>query len=896
MPNLFESLNPSTYDATSQAASVLSARLASIRPPRSIAELRLSDGDHDWLQRWASSLSLAAACQPRLPYVLDGCAFTRQQAFGLIFIAFAAETARRDASEGAVWPHIRKPISVAAEAELFVSGQPATPLKHAMETASRFWRLRHAFDEEQQAAWYRSIYLQFGFTRRSIETNLTVWLAHTASMPAAVSSLLHDHRLQCTSFETLWRTLRDLRRRNLSNDKARQILSDNPWVLRDWNEDLRAAATARQELGTAPDEDIEAEPSLFTAPCLEWNGGTPGFRVELVNLTDTVGDLEPGAYRIRIGETVAEFRVDEYGTLHGTQYVLLAAWPAKPVAVLERWADEDWSPVATEEIVIWEPEDEVAVFAEGLRQDAWKTPMHQDRSYDLVLAPGLVVHPPELMWHDPSGCRILHLEAGWPETLAIHLEGDDDPLWDPILDAKQSTRRLALNGVTSTAVVPIGIEPTLSISGVPEQVIAVWAGGQKVLFRQDETVLELKAPTPVATSVQVRTRGVDGTLRIGRVDISRSGAQHLGPDGWVAFPVDTLDVRDCGRRIRVFADGIEEPVLRLGDRIIGPCGKHGRSVFLATSWGAELACGDGRFNRDPEREMSLAKEVTDHGVVHRLELYEDLDGAVSVILRHPIQPDSTTVYAVNLRGHAERVYPQAAGELGWVLDEVPDCALLVVNNCELIGSWWLQPPEQPETLQDALSTSMLLRDGHAPLLNWEFRRWTRTLLRSYPYAALAWSFRLTEGRSVPIDPPDADRFAPVVRHLLQDWHPDTLCIDRLLASFQDADSSTYDKLAESVIRTPLPVCRLIRATRDAMAQAETKARIGWQPQSNREALEFMGSQLGVHPGFLEGLGDQICNSEQGGNLLPIQEENLLTAMNLSVEYRRWLAGRFLTGA
>ena len=294
--------------------------------------------------------------------------------------------------------------------------------------------------------------------------------------------------------------------------------------------------------------------------------------------------------------------------------------------------------------------------------------------------------------------------------------------------------------------------------------------------------------------------------------------------------------------------------------------------------------------------MSLANEVTDHGVVHRLELHEDLDGAVSVILRHPIQPDSATVYAVNLLGHAERVYPQAAGELGWVLDEMPDCALLVIDNCELIGSWWLQPPEQPETLQDALSTLMLLRDSHAPLLNWEFRRWTRTLLRSYPYAALAWSFRLTEGRSVPIDPPDADRFAPVVRHLLQDWCPDKLCIDRLLASFQTANSSTYDKLAEGVIRAPLPVCRLIRATCDAVAQAETMTRIGWQPGSNREVLAFMGSQLGVHPGFLEGLGDQACNSEQGRDLLPIQEENLLTAMNLSVEYRRWLAGRLLTGA
>ena len=109
-----------------------------------------------------------------------------------------------------------------------------------MEVACRFWFLRHAFDNEEHAAWYRTIYLQFGFTQRSIRHNLTVWLAQGAARPVAVSSLLSGSHLQSSSFEILWGALRDLRRRNRSEAKVRNILAKNPWVLPDWTSDLCA--------------------------------------------------------------------------------------------------------------------------------------------------------------------------------------------------------------------------------------------------------------------------------------------------------------------------------------------------------------------------------------------------------------------------------------------------------------------------------------------------------------------------------------------------------------------------------------------------------------------------------------------------------------------------------
>ncbi|MXZ42753.1 MAG: hypothetical protein F4Z18_13530 [Caldilineaceae bacterium SB0666_bin_21] len=895
MPHSLDDIAPESHEATIGAATVLGTRLNRIRSPRSIAELQLPAADCDWLQRWAATLGKAVAKQARQAVVPPGCDFTRQHAFGLVFMAFAAETARREASEGVVWPHIRKRLSTEAESALFVQGQPVAAVKHALEAACRYWRLRHAFDaEEQQAAWYRSIYLQFGFTQRSIGSNLTVWLAQGASRPAAVLSLLHDPRLRCPDFEVLWRTLRDLRRRNLSDAKARQVLSDNPWVLGAWNESLRTAATARRELGTAPDEDGTVESSLFTVPSLEWHGSQPRFRVELVNLADAVGDLEPGAYRIRIGKTVAEFTVDLYGTLNGKQQALLSIWPAKPIASLEQRTTSSWAVVASEEIVLWEPADEVAVFAEGLRLDAWQARLHRDRTYDLIAAPGLVVRPPHAsVQGGQDGATALHLEADWPDTLAVHFEGDADPLWVPFIDDKPRPQRLPLLGRASPAVVDLGIEPVLRFSNVAKPVAAAWASGQRVPFTQDGDVVELTAPVPFAESVQVRLRGTDGTLWVGRVDVERLGAQHLGPDGWNPFPVDALDIRDCGRRLRVFDHRMAEPVLRLGDRIVGPCGRHGRGVILFDAWGVELVCGDGRFNRDPDLEMTLVREVTEHGVVQDLE--QAGEGGC-LVLRYALPHVSgVQVYAVSLDGRTERIIPQPVDERHWALDAFPECAVLIVDRKDVIGSLWLEPPDlvHPDSIASVL---MLLRDGCAPLLNREFRRCARNLLDDHPAAALWWLFGLTEGQALDIHPPDADGFAHVARNLLLEWSPDIRSRDFMAASLDQGTGETWDKLALAAMRFPLPVARLVRSADNAAARSEIAKRVGWQAVAGGETLEFMGRQLGVHPNFLATLGDLACDYALGtGTLFSVQEENLLTAMNLSAEYRRWLAGRLLTG-
>ena len=59
-------------------------------------------------------------------------------------------------------------------------------------------------------------------------------------------------------------------------------------------------------------------------------------------------------------------------------------------------------------------------------------------------------------------------------------------------------------------------------------------------------------------------------------------------------------------------------------------------------------------------------------------------------------------------------------------------------------------------------------------------------------------------------------------------------------------------------------------------------------------LNEIGWQFDVDSGFLERLG-RIANDGLRGQPIPsVQRQNLLVAMNLSGDFRRWLAGRLIS--
>jgi len=896
--SLLRLLDPTEPDSAAQAAGAVAAVLDRLPSPRSTAELGLGPEDVEWLRVWAGGMSAAAARWSGDRRLLGDLQATRQQAFGLVFLVLAAETARRDAAEGHVWGPVRRRLSSPAGSTLFSQGQPKQALKDALESACRRWQLRHVFGQEGLQAWYASVYLQFGFTERTIESRLPARLANAEALPTAVHHLLHDRRLRSDTFASLWNTLIGVRRRNVSELGARQVLAGSPWILQDWTDALLEAAVARMELTPSGFSGEDVAPSLFTVPRLEWLGDLPRFSAELVNLADVAGELQPGAYRLQAGDVTVEFTIDDLGTPHGLRPVTLPLWPARLTARVERHQGEDsWDPVAGEELVLWEPSDEVAAFREdGFPLDAWSSTLHPNQPYTLVLAPGLEVKPALDRWAHADGCLVVQLPAGWPEDTSVYLDGER--IWDPLVASRDQK---ALAGLSiPPAGTRLGDAPRIQLFGLPERVTEVKADRLAVSFDQNgRSVDALLAPSAhvARPSVLVRTRDANGEVRSGRIPLTWFGAQHLRPSGWDSFPVGVIDERDLGQRIRAFAPKWREPTLLVGNRPIGWIASRGRARGSVGAWGAPFLIADGQFNREPDRQLLLADAVTSRGVVLDLN-DDDFEGAALITLRQPVDLAEVEVVGIDRDGSVEDIQPTPTGERSWALEASPENALVALYGGEWIGAWWKRPPAPPQSAEDTVRLMGLVRDARAPLLSLDYVGWARGALHAHPVGALAWLFKLGEARAFSAVPPEPDDFAPVVRELLDGWEPDGTSVGHLARALRDMSEESIEGLADAALLAPVPTARLLMSVFDdsrlrQRVRGALLETLGWGDASSAGVLNEIGWQFDVDSGFLEGLG-RIANDRLHGQPIPaVQRQNLLVAMNLSGDFRRWLAGRLI---
>lgn len=896
MPGILNGLSPEQPQSMALAAQGLDGAIQRLPFPRSLAEICLGPVDVGLLNEWALRLSSASAAWSNDTRSVSGCSFTRQQAFGLLFLALACETARREATEGQVWASVRRGLSAQAESELFAQGQPRQATKDAIESACRYWRLRHVFGQEGTQAWYTSIYLQFGFTRRTISSRLPARLARAESLPTAVSHLLNDGHQASPSFMQLWDTLLGLRRRNQSADRASLFLAQSPWVLPEWVPELLEAAVARLELDQAAREDLGFEPSVFAVPRLVWANGPPMFEVELVNLAEVMGDLEAGAYRVTTDEaSIAEFTIDSLGTPHGLSPLRLSPSPPSITANVERYeGGEHWSIVASEELALWDPVDEVAVFREdGFGLDAWAHKLSPDHGYFLLLSAGLELMPMANRYAKVDGHLVAHLEPDWTSDLCVTLDGEE--IWTPNVDA--STGPDPLNGFSlPESGTPLGESPEIHLYGLRSRVVSARVDRVPVDFDQTNLGITLTMPQPreLRPSALVRLKDEEGITHAGRVSINWIGAQHLLPSGWQSFPVDEVDEREIGQRFRVFGPDWETPTLFINSRAIGTASRWGRAVSLTNAWGGQLTVTDGHFNRSPRRTLRLANSVTSHGVIQNVDGEEPF----YLILRRPIDHEEATVFGIDRNGELEALEPYPTGERSWLFESLPENGLAITVAGELIGSWWTRPPLLPESSEKALRLSRLLRRCGVPLLSPGFRSSTFNLVSTHPSIALAWMLDVNLKSDFPVSSAAKDRFSPVARELLDRWQADTLCIGYFAATLQERTSALIRDVAAVAIGYPVQLARLLNAASSASLVPEglrqrIPEELGWNGRSEIGTLSNISDQFRVDERFLQRLADDALRREQGESLSDIQSQNLLVAMNLSGDFRRYLAGRMV---
>ena len=162
-----------------------------------------------------SFLSLGELQQLR-PYEVTQALHQQQPTFGLKLMLAIIYVARRQATEGTVWPAVRSGLNLSvhvADILFHSNGQPRVEVKTLIEKTCRHFHLRHIFGQDGTQEWFGSIYLQFGFTQRGFAKMLPEWLMGY-NQPNTIGRLLDDPALKSESFRKLWEALLSFRRGN----------------------------------------------------------------------------------------------------------------------------------------------------------------------------------------------------------------------------------------------------------------------------------------------------------------------------------------------------------------------------------------------------------------------------------------------------------------------------------------------------------------------------------------------------------------------------------------------------------------------------------------------------------------------------------------------------------
>lgn len=221
----------------------------------SLAELPLAQASREWLLNWPQRVKAAALGAALLnPFFDSARACRSSECLALTLLWFACEWGREHAEDGEIWTCVAPAFPPQARGQLFAGGQPRAALKSALEQACQRFDLRHAFGREGAQAYYQTVYLQFGLTRRSLR-HLDSWLAG-ASPPRAVTMLRQDS----PEFAELWNRLR-----RVQEGRAEpETLRDHPFLPRGWTPENNARGSPLKLVWTGQGE-VECQVDLAEA-------------------------------------------------------------------------------------------------------------------------------------------------------------------------------------------------------------------------------------------------------------------------------------------------------------------------------------------------------------------------------------------------------------------------------------------------------------------------------------------------------------------------------------------------------------------------------------------------------------------------------------------------------
>jgi hypothetical protein len=638
--SLFAELDPGSPEVVKEFVARVLGGLgpsADLNPNRwSIAELRLSQADRNWLHRWGAEGHPVTAAGRQRTFVFRDLQLTGSEAAGGVFLFFCAEVARQRLLSSELWPFIFESLHTELRKSLIAqNSQPKNWLREGCEGFCRKTGMRHVFGTEGVMAWLRTIHLQFAISGPSWQ-RLPFWLSGQP-VPAGVDELLKtDSSLYSESFARLWNMLQECRGDAESQRSAAALIRRSPWVLpeeRDLVLEL-ASASSRPEVesGTLP-EDEEAR-FLISGASLEWHGEEPRFHLAVSPwlpswATETeyrVCAADDAAVRV-LRQPAGDY--EALGDLDvGCNFAAIEVRVEAGEAIV-------LPPPLTYSIVTGE--DDVVLFdlRRGRRLDPWSEP-RANKPTALLAGPDLQVEPEPPVYRKVFGgtWTLYRFDDGVPADLKVTLDGN--PIWaNPVAEEAEDGEKAEsftafCAGGRWLDRVPVSLH-------VPEDITPVRLTGEgwRLRIKRDDsgkwrTPELLLEPGVTYRDGTARLEGFqNGRFRHWRIRVTFGVVTGLGiqsEQGWAVLDggveLDRSEMRTAKWLVR--PPSKREWAILEGTRFVGrPNASTDSYYWLLNGFGGELVLRTGPYNMPRAPEYPLAAAVTDSGALCRACAVED---------------------------------------------------------------------------------------------------------------------------------------------------------------------------------------------------------------------------------------------------------------------------------
>jgi len=614
----------------------LETRISRIKHPWSIAELKLSVSEIEFLSAYVNEITESRFSRIRLDAQESDEEVTNLHILGLLIISLWAEKVRDVGTEGSVWPVARRVISDSSPLYSFLflyNGQLTCEAKELIEKAVTIFDMRNVIDIEGTHEWFETIKLQFGFTYKGGKKRLAEWLMNIGR-PHATQYLMGEmavSELMSDSFYGMWSNLIQYRRGLITDQECARSLKRQPWIKNAWIEDLLKSAVSRKAtLGVNPGDRIESalddevEESPIERIFLDWDGTEKPRIIIRVNkelILDEVKGLDVNELRFMLdGAKRSQWRKQRNGEWSGrVAFYTDSSSGENPLPsfltiksnsgnVIKEWNLSDSG--LSESVMVFDIEKEKLIRT-GLER------INQNGKYAILFdSDASLVNTVPIAESQVIGTNLRAVILPSPLTENIRIEFDEFTLWQPVDENSNNRERISISiGTVEDKFIDIGCKTNLSIRGIPESSVNVKLLIGKRKFEclakgEDWTTLDEVCITPElllkATRVIVKYEK-DSTKhsRVPRITIPTVAVLARLPERSGQFSLqevkDSLNKSDAivdvhfitpdeGKK-RIIEGGSQIGFLKHNRAKLSKFNGHGGEVLLKTAEGKEYHSG-----------------------------------------------------------------------------------------------------------------------------------------------------------------------------------------------------------------------------------------------------------------------------------------------------------------